>query len=292
MQADARRSERGLGRGLASLIPVQEPGVSGPPREIALAEIRPNPEQPRHTFTEAAQRSLVESVREHGVLQPVLVVQVSDGFVLIAGERRVRAARAAGLVTIPAVVRSANEQDRLELALVENLQRADLNAIEEARAFRRLIDEFGLTQEQVARRVSRARPSITNSLRLLELVPEVQAAIEEGTISGGHGRALAGIADESMQVSLLSIIIARGLSVRETERLVADRRDPAHPSSDGRHAPGSPDPDVAHLEGRMREALGTKVTITTGRRGGRITIAWYDHDDLGRLVERLSGARP
>jgi ParB family chromosome partitioning protein len=292
MQAESRRGDRGLGRGLASLIPVHEPGVSSPNREIPIAGIRPNPEQPRHTFTEDAQRSLVDSIREHGVLQPVLVVQADDGFVLIAGERRVRAAREAGLLTVPAVVRTANEQDRLELALVENLQRSDLNALEEARAFRRLIDEFGLTQEQVGRRVSRARPSIANSLRLLELSPAVQEAIESEAISGGHGRALASIEDHGVQVALLSIIIGRGLSVRETERLVADRRDGAATTAGRRSAESAADPDVARLEGRMREALATKVTITPGRRGGRITIAWYDHDDLARLVERLSGARP
>ena len=290
MHAEARRSDRGLGRGLASLIPVPDPSVSGGPREIALADIRPNPDQPRHTFAEDAQRSLVDSVAEHGILQPVLVVAADDGFVLIAGERRVRAARAAGLHTIPAVVRSANEQGRLELALVENLQRADLNAIEEARAFQRLMDEFGLTQEQVGRRVSRARPSIANTLRLLDLAPDVQRAIEEGTISGGHGRALAGIDDHAVQVSLLAVIVARGLSVRETERLVADRREDDGSATKTPRAADHADPDVQHMEGRMREALGTKVTITPGRRGGRITIAWYDHDDLGRLVERLSGA--
>jgi ParB family chromosome partitioning protein len=289
MNAEARRNERGLGRGLASLIPVREPSVSGPASEIPLADIRPNPDQPRRTFAEEAQRSLVESVAEHGVLQPILVLEADGGFVLIAGERRVRAARAAGLMTIPAVVRTANEQQRLELALVENLQRMDLNAVEEARAYQRLIDEFGLTQEQVARRVSRARPSIANTLRLLDLAPEVQRAIEEGAISGGHGRALAGIVDPAAQVALLAVITARGLSVRETERLVAEGRSDGTTTMSTRAA-ASADPDVQHMEGRMREALGTKVTITPGRRGGRITIAWYDHDDLGRIVERLSGA--
>jgi ParB family transcriptional regulator, chromosome partitioning protein len=291
MHAEPRRGERGLGRGLASLIPAVDPSVSSAPREIPLSEVRSNPTQPREAFGEESLRSLVASVAEHGVLQPVLVMRADDGYVLIAGERRVRAARAAGLETIPAVVRTANEQERLELALVENIQRSDLNAMEEARAFRRLMEEFGLTQEQVGRQVSRSRPAIANSVRLLDLAPEVQRAIEDDTISAGHGRALAGVADRSVQLSLLAVVIARSLSVRETERLVADRREPvagaeAGPSRD------RPDPDVQHMEGRMRDALGTKVTITPGRRGGRITIAWYDHDDLGRLVERLSGTRP
>jgi ParB family chromosome partitioning protein len=292
MPAEVKRGDRGLGRGLASLIPAQPPGVSAAPREIPLADIRPNPDQPRHTFTEDAQRSLEASVAEHGVLQPVLVIEEDGRFVLIAGERRVRAARAAGLSTIPAVVRTANEQERLELALVENIQRSDLNAIEEARAFQRLIDEFGLTQEQVGRRMSRARPSIANSLRLLDLAPAVQRAIEEGTISGGHGRALAGIADHATQLSLLAIVVSRGLSVRDTERLVGDQRDRGASTNGTSRSPAGADPDVQQMEGRMREALGTKVTITPGRRGGRITIAWYDHDDLGRLVDRLSGIRP
>ena len=289
MQAEPRRTERGLGRGLASLIPVAKPGVSDAAHEIPLADVRPNPAQPRRTFDEESLRSLIESVREHGVLQPVLVMQASDGYVLIAGERRVRAAKAAGLATIPAVIRSANDQERLELALVENIQRSDLNAMEEARAFERLVEEFGLTQEQVGRRVSRSRPAVANSLRLLDLAPEVQRAIEDGTISGGHGRAIAGVVDRSLQVSLLAIVSARGLSVRETERLVADQRDAAD-APRSRPTGGRADPDVQHMEGRMRESLGTKVTITPGRRGGRITIAWYDHDDLGRLVERLSGS--
>ncbi|CAN5662207.1 hypothetical protein BH23CHL8_BH23CHL8_05820 [soil metagenome] len=220
------------------------------------------------------------------MLQPVLVVQAEDGYVLIAGERRLRAARRLGHRSIPAIIRTANDQSQLELALVENIQRSELNALDEARAFRQLIDEFGLTQIEVAQRVGRSRPSIANSLRLLEVAPEVQQAVSDGTISAGHARALAGLESHATQVVVLSTVVARELSVRQAEALVATWR--AEAERPRRERAGPADPDMQHMETRMREALGTKVTIATGRKGGRISIAWYDDDDLGRLVERLS----
>ncbi len=286
MTSEGRRTQGGLGRGLAALIPSSPSGVSGP-REIDLARIHPNPRQPRRTFDPVELASLADSIVEHGVLQPVIVAETADGYTLIAGERRCRAAGQAGLRTIPAIVRDANEQERLALALVENIQRSDLNALDEARGFRQLLDEFGLTQEQVAQRVGRSRPAVSNSLRLLELAPEVQAAIEDGSISAGHGRALAGLEDEARQRTLLAVVLARSLSVRQTERLVAGWKEPSSaPRPAGR---ASSDPDTQLLEARLRESLGTRVAIRPGARGGHITIAWYDHDDLDRLVERLTG---
>jgi ParB family transcriptional regulator, chromosome partitioning protein len=287
MSTEARRTERGLGRGLAALIPGPQPEMAAQsPLEIEIGAIRPNPHQPRRSFPADELDGLAQSISQHGVLQPVLVVQADDGYILIAGERRLRAVQRLGHRSIPAIVRTANDQSRLEMALVENIQRSDLNAMDEARAFRQLIDEFGLTQLEVAQRVGRSRPAISNSLRLLELAPEVQQAVADGTISGGHARALAGLESHAAQVVVLSTVVSRELSVRQTEALVATWR--AESERVSREPGTEPDPDMQQMEARMREALGTKVTIATGRRGGRITITWYDHDDLGRLVERLS----
>ncbi len=279
------RKTSGLGRGLASLIPLSPSGVSTT-REVPVSAISPNPEQPRRSFDPGELRELADSIAAHGVLQPVLVVQSDSGYVLIAGERRWRAATLLGQQTIPAVVRTANEQERLELALVENIQRSDLNALEEARAYRHLIDEFGLTQERVAERVGRSRPVVANLLRILETAASVQQAVADGSISGGHARTLAGSETQAQQEVLLATVISRSLSVRQTEDLVAASRS-VRSDSRSRHE-RSGDADIQHMEARMREALGTKVSIAAGRRGGRITITWYDDEDLGRLVDRLA----
>ena len=284
MAVESRKSS-GLGRGLASLIPTAASSVSGQ-REVPIAAISPNPEQPRHSFDPDELQQLADSIATHGILQPIVVVDDGDGYTLIAGERRLRAATMVGLETIPAVVRTANEQERLELALVENIQRADLNPLEEARGYRYLIDEFGLTQERVAERVGRSRPAVANSLRILETASVVQRALAEGTISGGHAKALAGLDGVAQQEAVLATVVARSLSVRQTEGLVQ-----AAKNGNGNPRPTrSPaiDPDIQQMEAQMREALGTKVTIASGRTGGRITITWYDDDDLGRLVDRLS----
>jgi ParB family chromosome partitioning protein len=278
------RRTGGLGRGLASLIP-QRPG--GGPAEIAIDRVRHNPFQPRRSPDVSALESLAESIRAHGVLQPIVVIATLDGYQLIAGERRLRAAQMAGLERIPATVREADEQDQLELALVENLQRTDLNPIEAAAAYRRLIDEFGLDQDGVAGRVGRARSSIANTLRLLDLAEPVQAAVASGQISEGHGRAMAGLAEHSGQLTVLDAIISAGLSVRQTEELVRRLKelDRSTPPS-----PRSPDPDLERLEADLRDALGTKVTVSSTRRGGRITIEFYGDDDLERLTSRLIGS--
>jgi ParB family chromosome partitioning protein len=286
MAVETRRNT-GLGRGLASLIPSASSGVSGS-REVPVAEVAPNPEQPRRTFDPDELQQLADSIAAHGVLQPIVVVETADGFGLVAGERRLRAASMVGLESIPAVVRTANEQEQLELALVENIQRADLNALDEARAFRHLIEEFGLTQERVAQRVGRSRPAVANSLRILETAPMVQQSVADGTISGGHAKALAGLEDPTQQEVVLAAVVARSLSVRQTEGLVQASR-AAEPPARPARAP-SADPDIQRMETQMREALGTKVTIASSRKGGRITITWYDDDDLGRLVDRLTQA--
>jgi ParB family transcriptional regulator, chromosome partitioning protein len=284
MAVEPRRST-GLGRGLASLIPTSPAGVSSS-REVPVNAISPNPEQPRRSFDPDELRQLSASIETHGLLQPVVVVESGTGYVLVAGERRWRAVTLLGHDTIAAVVRTANEQERLELALVENIQRSDLNALDEARAYRHLIDEFGLTQERVAARVGRSRPTVANTLRILETAPSVQQAVAEGNISGGHARALASLASQAEQEVMLAIVVSRALSVRQTEGLVQASR---NGSEAGRPTESRvSDPDIQHMEAQLREVLGTKVTIAPGRKGGRITISWYDDEDLGRLVDRLS----
>ncbi len=283
------REERthGLGRGLSALIPQRAEGRMGP-SEIPLASIRPNPQQPRRHFREAEMATLVASIREHGVLQPILVTEMLDGYQLVTGERRVRAAAAAGLERIPAIVRDLDDQHRLELALVENLQREDLDPIDAAHGFRRLIDDFGFTHEQIASRVGRARSTVANTLRLLELAPVVQAAIAEGRITEGHGRALGGLSVEH-QEHVLGAVVDQGLSVRQTEELVRRLREPKTDQHPVEPAPPARDQDLERVEEDLRRALGTKVSLARSRRGGRIVIEYYSDEELGRLYERLTG---
>jgi ParB family chromosome partitioning protein len=285
-----RRSQGGLGRGLAALIPPapdRDARTRGGVREIPLDAIRRNPFQPRGRFEIEELRLLSESVSQHGILQPIIVTEVEGGYQLIAGERRARAAELAGLSTIPAVVRTADDQAHLALALVENLQRSDLNAMDEARAFRQLMTEFGLTQEDVARRVGRSRPAIANTLRLLSVSPDVQDAVEDRRITEGHARALAALDDHAAQDLALGLVEERSLSVRQTEQLV--REVSAGAAIRAARGERANDPDIERLEAELRLALGTKVALAAGRRGGRITITWYDDDDLARLVDRLTG---
>ncbi len=275
---------QGLGRGLAALIPQRTPQASGS-IEIAIDRIRANPRQPRQRMDDAALQTLTASIREHGVIQPVLVTETFDGYQLVAGERRVRAARAAGLDHIPALVRQLADREQLELALVENLQREDLDPVESARAYRQLIDEFGFSQEDLALRVGRARSTVTNTLRLLDLHDVVQAAVADGRISEGHGRALGGLEVEH-QGKVLSTVVDQDLSVRQTEELVRRLRTPRVASE----TPIKPsDPDLERLEEDLRRALGTKVRLARSRRGGHIVIDYFSDEELGRLYERLMG---
>lgn len=279
------RGTPALGRGLASLIPQRQASASAI-LEVPLARVTPNPFQPRRHMDDAALAELAASMREHGVLQPVLVTETLDGYQLIAGERRVRAARLAGLERIPAVVRQLVDRDQLEVALVENVQRADLDPIDEALAYRKLVDEFGLTQDAVADRVGKARATVANTLRLLELHPDVQAAISDGRLTEGHGRALGGLATDG-QAHVLGTVLTQGLSVRQTEELVRRLREPR--SQREKPAPARLDPDLERVEEDLRQRLGTKVSLTRSRNGGRIVIEYYSDEELGRLYERLIG---
>jgi ParB family chromosome partitioning protein len=284
----SERHPSGLGRGLEALIP-QRPNAVAAPTEIPLARIAPNPYQPRTSLEDEGLRELAESIAAHGVLQPILVTETLDGYRLVAGERRVRASRLAGLERIPAVVRQLADHDQLELALVENLQRTDLNSLEEARAFRQLIDDFAYTQEQLASRMGRARSTIANSLRLLDLDPDVQAAIAGGVITEGHGRALAGLAVEG-QARVLGVVVERELSVRETEELVRRLRDGATGTNAATRRQSRPaDAELERVESDLRAALGTKVSLARSRRGGRIIIEYYSDEELSRLFDRLVG---
>jgi ParB family chromosome partitioning protein len=282
------RSERpqGLGRGLAALIPQRAPSQSGA-IEIAVASIRPNPHQPRTHFDDADLETLATSIRSHGVLQPILVVETLDGYQLVAGERRLRAARAAGLEHIPAVVRRLDEQAQLEVALIENLQREDLDPIDAAQGFRRLIDEFGFTPERIAEQIGRARSTVANTLRLLDLAPALQQAVADGRLTEGHGRALGGLPLEH-QERVLDSVLGQELSVRQTEELVRRLRQP-RPDPAAIDTRRSMDPDLERVEEDLRRSLGTKVSLSRSRRGGRIVIEYYSEEELGRLYERLTG---
>jgi ParB family chromosome partitioning protein len=282
------RHQQGLGRGLASLIP-QRTTTTGT-TDIPIARIQVNPYQPRKRMDEDTLASLAASIAEHGVIQPIIVSETLEGYRLVAGERRLRAAMLAGLERIPAVVRQVADQDQLQIALIENLQRADLDAIEEAHAYRQLIDEFGLSQDTVATRVGRARSTVANTLRLLDLDPALQAAIADGRITEGHARALGGLPAE-VQPRILASVLERELSVRQTEELVRRLRDRGVPRVTASPAtPATGDPDLERVEEDLRRSLGTKVILARTRRGGRIVIEYYSDEDLGRIYERIVGA--
>jgi ParB family chromosome partitioning protein len=289
MSAPVERRPAGLGRGLASLIPQRAPTTATV--EIAIAQITTNPYQPRKRFREEDLESLAASIREHGVIQPVLVTETLGGYQLVAGERRLRAAQLAGLERIPAVVRQLANRSQLELALVENLQRADLDPIEAATAYRQLIDEFGMTQEEIAERLGRARPTISNTLRLLDLPEAIQTAIADGRITEGHARALAAL-DADRQLQLLETIEARGLSVRQTEELARRLRDlPTTAGSVSSPAARPLGTELERVEEDLRRSLGTKVSLARTRKGGRIVIEYYSDEELGRLYDRLIGGQ-
>ena len=275
----------GLGRGLDVLLgsAPATPTLAAGALEIPLEKIQPNRQQPRQHFDPDSIAELAASITAHGVLQPIVVSRTPDGFELIAGHRRVLASRVAGKTSIPAVVRE-DVRDRLELALVENLQRTDLNAIETARAYKLLMETYDLTQEQLAERLGKSRSAVANTLRALQAPQVLQDAVQDGKISEGHLRALLPL-PLSDAIRALGDILAKGMSVREAEALARKMVHPTHPRKRAR-ANGS-DPDLAGVTAELRGALGTKVEITRGRKGGRIAIQFYSDEDFERLYELL-----
>ena len=297
----------GLGRGLTALIPAaettDEPSAAGL-QELPIGSVQPNPLQPRRTFDEETLEGLTDSVRELGVLQPVLVRAKDDGYELIAGERRWRAAKRAGLPTIPAVVRTTDDVSSLEQALVENLHRQDLNALEEAAAYQQLIEDFGLTQEQVAKRVGKSRSAVANQLRLFQLPPAVQKLVGEGLLSAGHAKALLAHPDRSYQELLARRTVAESLSVRDLERLVKERLDLEaglggtssldDGADDAVDEDTSPEPErklrppgLLELEELLASRLDTRVSIAMTAKRGKVTIDFANLEDLERIYRLI-----
>jgi len=298
----AKKIQRGLGRGLGALLgedvvaeaaqEAQQPEAVSQPAEpvdavrmLPIGQIDPNREQPRRSFDEAALKELAASIEAVGVLQPIIVAPSGDRFTIIAGERRYRASRLAGLTEIPAIVRDWDSQKRLEAALIENLQRDDLNPVEEAMGVRQLMDEAGLTQEKAAERLGKSRPAVANLLRLLTLPDSVKALLAEGKLSAGHARALVTV-DPRRQVQLANLTVQQGWSVRQLERICAQPVKPEAPK------PRRPkDAQIGELENMARELFGTRVRLDGTTDSGKITLFYYNSDDLQRIWDVLEMAR-
>jgi ParB family chromosome partitioning protein len=283
----------GLGRGLDSLIPSQtRVSEDSALRDIPVSDVVPNSRQPRQEFDEETLASLAASIREIGVLQPILVQEADQGYELIAGERRLRAAKRAGLVTIPAIVVTTDSKGSLERALVENLHRQDLNPVEEASGYAQLIEEFGLTHEEVAKRVGKSRAAVSNAIRLLQLPPEVQRLLKNGQITAGHARALLATPDRALQEQLAGRIVRESLNVREVEELVKSKEGQRLPEVSAAAAIKEPatrmrPPGVLELEEILGEKLNTTVRVEMGPKKGRVTIEFADLEDLERIYRLM-----
>ena len=277
----------GLGKGLDALIPGgggETPSVSGGVMQASVDSIARNPRQPRVQFDAQELDELAASIREHGVIQPIIISPGKDGnYILIAGERRLQAAKKAGLRTVPAIVRQASDRQLLELALIENVQRADLGPLEEADAYQHLVQDFGLSQEQVAERVGKSRVAVTNTLRLLGLSARVKQALVDEQITEGHARALLGLTSANAQEAALQTVLKLSLSVRQTEGLVR-KLGGEKPKAKAKMKPAA---DVVDIERRLRASLGTKVALKHGKKGGAVTIYYYSDEELDTLLERL-----
>jgi ParB family chromosome partitioning protein len=283
-------NRRALGRGLEALIPAPAPAAEAParddgPRRVSVSAIRRNPLQPRTSFDETSLGELAASIRDQGLIQPLVVRAVPGGYELIAGERRFLAAQRAGLTEVPVVVREATRRDMLEVALTENVQREDLNPIEEAEAFQRLADEFGLNQEDIAARVGKSRTAVTNALRLLALEEDLRALVVSGRLSAGHARALLALGDPQARRRLAAEIVEKGLSVREAEaRTQAKRARAQKPARRRLH------PALESTENAFRDRFATQVRIVGGVGRGRVEIHYFSEEDLERILE-LSGVQ-
>jgi ParB family chromosome partitioning protein len=285
----------GLGRGLSALLPGAAEEGTGL-LEIPVGAVRPNPRQPRTLFEDETLESLARSIQEVGVLQPIVVRKVGDGFEVIAGERRLRAARLAGLATIPAVVRDSDDAESLREALIENIHREDLNPIELADAYRELLEELGLKQETLAERLGMSRSNIANTIRLLQLPPEVQQLLAERRIQAGHGRALLSLGDAEAQKTLATRVAAEDVSVREVEELVRNYLEhPAAQADRSAALKALPEPQenpLAEVEEILSEQLATRVSIQMGKGRGKIVVEFGSADDLDRIVSEIIGSGP
>ncbi|MBM4426813.1 MAG: ParB/RepB/Spo0J family partition protein [Chloroflexi bacterium] len=285
---------KGLGKGLDALIPGGKPTpqptggagyTGGGVQQVAVDAIKMNPRQPRIHFKQDELNELAASIREHGVIQPLIVSPNGDGtFILIAGERRWHASQRAGLKTVPIITRQANNQELLEIALIENVQRADLNAMEEAEAYRQLAEDFSLSHEMIAKRVGKSRVAVTNTMRLLHLADAVKQALVDNRITEGHARALLMLSTQKAQTSALQTIMNLSLSVRQTEELVRKLTGtkPVKAKKPFRNA------DVADVEKRLQNSLGTKVALKHGKKGGTVTIYYYSDEELDALLKKMT----
>ena len=277
---------KGLGRGLEAIFAEEVPAAQNTPVGIRLSEIEPNPRQPRQDFDILALEELAQSIRENGVITPITLRKTGDTYQIIAGERRWRASRLAGLTEIPAIVLDVDEDAAYALALIENLQREDLNPMEEAEGYRRLTQELGLTQEQAAQRVGRSRPAVANALRLLSLPKSVETLLRDKQLSAGHARALLPLEREEVMLNAAQTILEQQLSVRQTEMLVKQlQKEPKE------KPPKTPDIYVQDLERAMASLTGHKITIKHGEKKGKITIEYYGNEDLEAVCEALKGIR-
>jgi len=294
-------AKTGLGRGLGALIPESALSAAdegqGGIRSIPIASIEPNPDQPRKLFDDASLAELAESIRRHGIIQPLIVEAMDAGrYRIVAGERRWRAARLAGLADAPVIVREFGKERRMEVALVENVQREDLNPVDEAEAYRQLMEATSLTQDQVAERVGKSRSAVANSLRLLNLPAEAMEAVRSGAASAGHARAILSVTDPAKRGLLLRRVVSEGISVREAEAAATALNTGSSPDAARKPAPkASPkahDPDLAAIEQKLIDGLGTKVSIKGDAKKGSIVVDYYSMEDLERLIELITGDAP
>ena len=278
-------AKKGLGKGLEALFADNATDLGeGMQVTLRLSEIEPNRGQPRHNFDEEALEALAQSIRDNGVLQPLVVrpIEGSERYQLVAGERRWRASRMAGLSEVPVVIKDLDDRATFEIALIENLQREDLDPVEEAKGYRALMDEFGMTQEDVAAKIGKSRPAVANSLRLLSLPEDLLDMVSEGTLSEGHGRALLACQDEERMRLLAGEAVKKGLTVRAVEKL-------AKPSAKKKPTASKKDVTEYEIEQSLSERFGRKVKVSRGRKGGRVEIEFYDEDDLRALSRMLAG---
>lgn len=282
------KKTRGLGRGLDVLLPETEENLTGGGQEIAIGDIDPNPDQPRRVFQEESIAQLAQSIRDQGVLQPILVAPHGAGrYRIVAGERRWRAARAAGLESVPCIVRDMDVIQQMEIALIENLQREDLNPIETAQGIRSLMQQCGYTQEAVANRLCKSRPVVANLLRLLTLPEDVIELVRQGTLSAGHARVLAGLEDEETKLSLAKQTIQNGWSVRQLEAAAAALKQGETVAPKAQPKPKALPAELSEFETRMRETLGLRATLTGNAKKGKIVLQYYSQEELERLNELL-----